>query len=264
MMRRFLFACLLPLVPALGFADQVYLRGGGEITGVIVGRTDSQITLEIGPGRVSLPMSRVERVQEGSSALGEYHRRRAALAAGDVRGFVELGLWSRDHDLYTQAREAFEHAVALDPRNATAQVALGNVRLGDRFVTQDEARRAQGLVRFEDSWMAPEERDALVLERTEEARARAEAIARRDAEAQREAEAQAAQAAAADAGSGIPFYGGYGSFLPYPFFVRRHHVLFVPPVPVVVSRARTPMMDRAAPPPPTRQSSAGVMTRRPQ
>jgi hypothetical protein len=257
----------LVLLPALASADQVFLKGGREVSGVIVERSASHITLEVGPGRVSLPMDRVERVQEGSSPLREYRRRRAALAPDDVRGFVALGIWCRDQELFTQAREAFEHAVALDPGNATAQVALGNVRLGNRFVTQDEANRAQGLVRYQGTWMTPDERNALVEENQEDARARAEAAARREARerAEREAEAAAAQQAAAP--YGMPYspygYGGYGLGVGFPYapYVPRRprivtSVVVAPPRVVVVPRVSAP------PPPPSAGSTNARAPRR--
>jgi hypothetical protein len=247
-MKRLAVLALVALSsPAL--ADEVFLRGGGSIHGLVVEQTSSKITIEVGPGRVGLPMSRVDHVQGGPSALAEFRARRAALLQTDVQGLLKLGLWARDQGLHTQARALFEEVVALDPQNPGAQLALGNVRLGDRFVSPEESYRAQGLVQYEGSWMTPDERQARMEERSEAARLQADARARQDA-AEREAEAQAAaQQAASQMQGGMPFYPGYGGFSPYfgNFYrsqVRRVSppVVFTRPVvtrPIVVARAPT-------------------------
>ena len=157
-----------------------------------------------------------------SSSLATFRERARRLGREDAAGWLELGLWARSHGLTTQAREAFEHVLVVDPDNAGAHQALGDVRLGERWVGADEALRAQGLVPFEGRWVAPEERAAILRERAEAAaedRARAEASARaREAEARARAaeaearlvEAQAAQVEAASYGvsSGPFFFGG--------------------------------------------------------
>lgn len=56
-MRR--VAVLMALLAAPVAADQVFLKGGGRLTGVIVDRTPTSIAIEVAPGRVTLPMSRV-------------------------------------------------------------------------------------------------------------------------------------------------------------------------------------------------------------
>jgi hypothetical protein len=270
-MRQIWFAILATALPAVGFADQVFLRGGGHLEGVVVEKSDTKVTMEVGPGRVSLPMSQVERIVGGSSALSEYLQR--ARFAVDAKGWLALGLFAKDHELLTQAREAFEHVVALDPGNATAQAALGNVLLGTRWVAPEEAYRARGYVPFEGRWMTPEERNELIRERESDAaqeRARAEATARaREAEAQAEAADAARRAAEASYGAGIPVYGGYGAGIyggyGYPMgyvpFVFRHRV---PPSVVVVNRPPrvTPAPQMTTPKPPS-GPFAGVPLRHP-
>ena len=63
-----------------------------------------------------------------------------------------------------------------DPGNAAAQQALGRVEVDGQWMTRDEANAARGLVLFEGSWISPEERQAVLAERTRAAeRAREEA-----------------------------------------------------------------------------------------
>jgi hypothetical protein len=192
-MKRVLFAtlCLLPVVAG---ADEVFLKGGGKVSGIVVERTPTVIVLEVGPGRVSVPLSRVERVVEGRSALTTYRRKAAQLAPDDVAGWLELGRWAQESGLETQAREAFEHVLAKDPQNAAAHTALGNVKLGENWVTAEESYRARGFVLFEGRWVTPAEHETLLNERAQEAAARREK-AESDARI-RESEAQAAAAEA--------------------------------------------------------------------
>lgn len=232
MKRVLIAACLLATTL---HADEVFLRGGGRVQGIVVEQTDSRVVVDVGAGRVGLPRDRVERIVTGRTALAAYQERAAGLAPEDAKGWLELGLWARDRDLQTQAREAFERVVALAPDDATAQAALGNVLLDGAWVSEAESYRARGYVPFEGSWISPAERESILAQRREESAAqlaRVEADARvREAEARaRVAEAEAARAEAdAEAASegGIPIgWGGWGwtGFVPAPVSPRsRHH-----------------------------------------
>ncbi len=229
-MMRWAFL-LLSAVPVTAVADDVILRGGGELSGEIVEYTSASITIDVGPGRVTLPASRVDHVVRGASPLAVYRERAARLGATDVSGWLALAAWARAHDLETQSREAFEHVVSVDPRNDTAQRGLGNVLYDGRWMTPEESYRAQGLVRFEGEWISPDEREDRVAARDAAARAGA---ARADAEARaadaraRAAEAEARAAEAESATEGVPMgftYGGLGYGLGFgvPFTVIRTH-----------------------------------------
>jgi len=218
MKRLVLFALLAGA--GSGRADEVFLSSGGRLSGIVVERSAKMVVIDVGAGRVSLPAERVVRIVEGAAPLGIYRERAAALAPLDTQGWLNLAVWAQERDLPTQARDAFQRVRALDPENALAQQALGNVRLGDRWVTPEESFRAQGLVLFEGRWVSPAERAGILEEQAAEqaalraAQERAAAEARaREAEARAaEAEARAAEARANAEAGGIPFgyVGGYG------------------------------------------------------
>lgn len=214
-MKRLALSVFL-LIPTSLAADEVVLRGGGRLIGIVVERSATSVVIETGPGRITLPLARIERILPGTSPLETYGRRAGALPATDARGWLDLGLWARDQGLATQARAAFERVVALDPGNAVAQRAVGNVLLGERWVSPEESFRARGYVLFEGDWVQPAERDAIVAEQAARAEARvreAEARARTaEAEARRaEADARAAET------PGIPLWGTLGpGFAPTP------------------------------------------------
>jgi len=219
-MKRALVVGLV-LLPVVASADEVLLTGGGRLSGVIVARAPGSVTIDVGPGRVTLPMSRVVRIVSGKADIAVYRERAARLAPDNVTDWLALARWAEEKDLLTQARESYAYVLTLDPENAVAHRGLGHVWTGDRFATVEESYRARGYVQFEGAWVAPDERRAILEERAASAAAqrdRIEADARtREADARaRVAEAEARRAEyAAQQSNGIPLdyaYGSYGSY----------------------------------------------------
>jgi hypothetical protein len=229
------------LLPAIGAADEIYLRGGGKVTGVIAERTKDTVSVETGPGRVTLPMTRVERIVDGRSALEAYRERAAALATRDVDGWARLARWAAESDLQTQSHEAWQRVLAFDPGHPEANAAMGRTLVDGTWMPSDEAYRARGYVPFEGRWVTPAEQEALVRERVAEDAAeqqrREHELRVREAEARaREAEARASEAEAAAMTpsaetEGIPYWwvlgGGGRGFRPHPM---AHLRPFRPPV----------------------------------
>ncbi len=221
-------------------ADVVVLRGGGAIKGEVVEERADAVVVETAPGRVTVPAARVLHIVRGTTDLSGYRARAAALATRDVQGWLALAAWAADHGLLTQSREAYEHVLVLDPGNAEAHAAHGDVRLGDRWMSAADSYRARGLVELDGQWVTPAERAAFLSERAAEARSRqavreAEARAReaearaRAAEAEaRRADAEARQAAEPANGVPYPWVYGPGATVVPPVLVpghtgRRHH-----------------------------------------
>jgi hypothetical protein len=205
------------LAAAPASSDEILLKNGGRVNGVIVERTASAIVMETGPGRVTLSMARVEKVVEGRSALEAYHERIERLAPGDVGGWAAIARWAGERDMQTQSREAWQRVLAINPSDPEANAALGRVELDGAWMGEAEAYRARGYVSFEGRWITPAEHEALVRERaTEEAserEAREASLRVREAEARaREAEARAreAEVGAQPADGGIPYGWGWG------------------------------------------------------
>jgi hypothetical protein len=109
-----------------------------------------------------------------------FRERRAALAAKETtlskadlaRERYALGVWARDHAMPEEARACFQSALAADADHAPAREALGDVRLGDRWVPHAEAMAAKGLVLRGGSWILREEAAILDLPEQEKARRR--------------------------------------------------------------------------------------------
>src|SRR6185503_17602956 len=129
-LRRMFTLSLGAAVFASGaLADEVLLRGGGRVSGVVVERTATAVVIETGPGRVTLPLTRVEKIVEGRSTLVTFQERAAAIAPGDAPAWAALARWAADRDLVTQSRSAWHRVLAVDPQNPEANAALGKVSL---------------------------------------------------------------------------------------------------------------------------------------
>jgi len=178
----------LAAVPAL--ADEVYLRGGGQITGEIVSRSEDSVTIDIGGGTLTARMSSVVRIEESVSPLQEYRSRAARIPADDTEAWRELARWAKGQALSSQAAEAYSQVLHVLPDDQEANSALGRVWFDGRWVTEEESYAARGYVEFEGYWMTPQERQSILSTRQAREEANRQAI---DAEVQAiEAEQKAA------------------------------------------------------------------------
>ncbi len=167
-------------LPSAISADEVFLKGGGQLSGKITSRTATSVEVDVGAGKIAVPASSVLRIEEGRSPLHEYEDRAARLAAGDVDGWVALGDWAKSRGLSSQAREAYHRALAASPLDARANAALGNVQVDGRWMSEEESYKAKGYVQFEGDWMTPAEQQTLQRERAaEDARDRERHASRR-------------------------------------------------------------------------------------
>lgn len=206
------------VTPAASWADEVILKGGGRVSGVIVERTEDAVRVDIGAGTMTVRMASVERIESNRSPLQEYRERSAALAAGDVEGWRTLGQWAGSRGLNTQSQEALSRVLARLPDDPEANEALGRVAYNGRWVSAEEAYRSQGYVEFEGEWMTPEDRTAILAERSAQEAADRQAWAeqeRADEESRQAREEQEQAESDAWRNQGLPMVGsdtswGYG------------------------------------------------------
>jgi hypothetical protein len=209
---------LLFFIPAAVFADQVFLRDAGSITGKIVEQTATNVKVDVGGGIIGVPMDRVERIEKGRCALDDYNDRAQKLAPTDVAGWKKLGRWAADAGLPAQAQDAYKHVLKLSPDDPDANEAFGLVELNGKWVTEDESYQARGFVKYDGEWMTPAQAQvAQTSEANNQARRDAEQRARDAEQATRDAEARAkdAEERARDAESyqnswAPSYWGGYG------------------------------------------------------
>jgi hypothetical protein len=190
---------LAVLLPSAVLADTVYLKGGGKVSGRIVTRSETEVEVDVGAGTMKVSTARVDRIEEGASALSEYAQRAAALKPDDVDGWRELGRWARSQGLNTQASQAYEKVKALAPGDAEANEALGQVQVAGRWVSEEESYRSRGYVKFEGEWMTPAEQRRIQQERS---------ASRREPPPPREAPRPKPEE---ETQEGIPLYWGWGT-----------------------------------------------------
>jgi len=211
-----LLASALLLASTPLFADEVYLKGAGTLTGRIIQQTDTIILIDIGNGEVGVPPDRVERIVKGRSPLDEYDERAARLGPQDVNGWRNLGRWAGGKGLSAQSRQAYENVLKVAPNDPEARQALGYVLVDGRWLTEEESYRARGYVKYEGEWMTPAEAQ-LAQSSAEADRARRDAEQRAaDAEAAKQRadqQAQEAEARAQQAENAVSdpvYWGGWG------------------------------------------------------
>jgi hypothetical protein len=174
MVRRILVLIVLAAAPLR--ADVVHLKGGGELSGHIVGHTKDSVTVDIGAGTMTVKLASVVRIEESTSPVETYRQREQTLAKDDLEGWRDLARWAADEGLSTQAREAWKRVAALAPDDAEANRGLGRVQHDGRWVTEEESYRAQGFVEFEGAWMTPAEQQSILAERQAHEKAEHDAL----------------------------------------------------------------------------------------
>jgi len=155
MNKRSLLLFLLFLLPTMLFADEVFLKGAGSISGKIVEQTDTMVTVDVGGGTMGVMMSRVERIVKERHPLDDYAERANKLGPHDLNGWRKLARWAEAEGLSAQSRQAYKQVLVIAPDDKEANEALGFVLLDGRWVTVEQSYLAQGYVKYEGEWMTP-------------------------------------------------------------------------------------------------------------
>ncbi|HEX4144894.1 MAG TPA: hypothetical protein VHY91_15425 [Pirellulales bacterium] len=147
------------LAPAVR-AEVFHLTNGGDVRGELLNpdespRTNYLIQTAQG-GKISLPASRVEKVDKQSPKEIEYDRR-AAVAADTVKAQWDVAEFCRENNLVTQRKKHLERIIELDPNHADARRAAGYSRVKGEWITVEEGMDAQGRKRYKGAWRLPQE-----------------------------------------------------------------------------------------------------------
>ncbi|RLE22459.1 MAG: hypothetical protein DRJ65_13815, partial [Acidobacteria bacterium] len=212
--RRIVVIGVIALAAMPVFADDVYLRGGGQMTGEIIEQTEDSVTIDIGGGTMTANMSSVVRIEKSTSPLQEYRKRAENIPDGDAEAWRELAKWATGEALSSQASKAYSQVVAILPDDEQANRALGRVQLDGKWVSEEDAYRAQGYVEFEGHWMAPGERQAILEHRSarkkEDRQANEAAIRAIEADQEEEEEREAAERERAERYNSVNWGWGAG------------------------------------------------------
>src|SRR5262249_52153945 len=135
---------------------------GGQVRGKVIPdpkQTDRvTVVLDRGKTPLTVPKDRVVQVVPEPSALDGYVVRRAA-APATAQGQFDLGLYCEQNRLPDLAELHYEAALKHDKAFAPAHEKLGHALIKGRWLSGDELREAQGLVRFKGKWITREEKE---------------------------------------------------------------------------------------------------------
>jgi hypothetical protein len=159
-MKRAAILAVILVIPGVVFADEVFLKDAGSISGRIVEQTATTVKVDIGDGFIAVPADRVDHIVKGKSALDIFAERAAKLGAQDVKGWRNLGDWAANEGFPAQSRQAYEKVIAIAPDDPGARKALGYVSLNGKWVTLEESYAAKGYVKYDGEWMSDSEAQA--------------------------------------------------------------------------------------------------------
>jgi len=141
-------AILVIVLAAIGlcavgaWGDVVYLKGGGKMEGLLLENRPDALVIQLGTGTITLPVGMVERIEAAPSPRQQYQEKLAGMSK-TAAGHIEMARWCEQKSLVNEAREHYFQAIQVDPDNAAARSALGFIRVGDRWMTREEARQAR-------------------------------------------------------------------------------------------------------------------------
>ncbi len=119
-------------------ADVVHLRGGRRIVGRVIDDGDP-VRLEMAGGTLSLPRSRVARIERAELPSAALERQSAELREGDAAGALALAARAHEAALPRAEGRLLERAAAWAPDDAAVREALWRWRVLERPLAPDAA-----------------------------------------------------------------------------------------------------------------------------
>jgi hypothetical protein len=155
-MRRSLLVVLV-LISSL-HADTVVTKDKKRYDGRIVRENESEVViLTYADGEIAVPKSNLQSKSKGKNKWDDYDQKLAKDAPQTAAAQFAFGNWCKQQGLISAAKKHWELAVAADSNFEAARKALGHMKDGDRWVTEDEYYQAKGWVKSDGQWMSPDE-----------------------------------------------------------------------------------------------------------
>jgi hypothetical protein len=143
-------------------SDVIVLRGGGEIQGKVITDPKQPETVQVlmirGKHPLVLKKQQIVKVVPKAGPLDEYLARRQKLGP-TAQAQYELGEWCTQNRLPDLATIHYEATIAVDENHELAHKKLGHVNYAGRWLSPDELREVQGLVKYKGQWITQEERE---------------------------------------------------------------------------------------------------------
>jgi len=138
----------------------ITLRGGGQVQGKVVPDPNDkdrvQVLMMAGRKPLSLKKEQILDVTAKSSPLDDYIVKRKK-AGNTAQAQYDLGAWCEQNKLVDLSRLHYEAALASDKSFEPAHKKLGHVYRDGYWLTRDDLRAAQGLVKYKGRWVTPED-----------------------------------------------------------------------------------------------------------
>ena len=147
--------------PQVARADEIVLRGGGQVQGKVVPdpRASDRVQVWLLQGRkpLNLEKTRILEVIPKASPLDEYIVKQKQTPQ-TTQARYDLGIWCEQNKLTDLSRIHFEEALAFDTSFEPAHRKLGHVYHDGYWLTRDELSSRQGLVKYKGRWISAEEK----------------------------------------------------------------------------------------------------------
>jgi len=136
--------------------DVVQLKNGDRLAGKV---TDGllAVRLKTAAGEVALPWSSIDRIDRAKYVRELYTERAGSLESDDAQGYYILALWCRRQGLGEEMQQALRKVLEVDPEHQAARSALGQEKVGDKWVAGDQILKAKGFVKKGSRWILKEE-----------------------------------------------------------------------------------------------------------
>ena len=213
-MKRALWIAVLSALPATLLADEIKLKSGGRLEG-LVKRQAGKLIVETLAGEITISESDIESIDEKHKADIEtyYEMRGLARTAADC---LKLAAWAKERKagrlvapnveagaalaresikdaaglvelaspfrvaLGTDLRPVWERVLVLDPESEIARRELGYHLHNGKWLSEEEYQAALGNVKFEGKWIGAAERDIILKERAAKLEARIKEVEGRE------------------------------------------------------------------------------------
>ncbi len=121
--------------------DIIYLKDGSRKKGKIVEETATSYVLDSFGDRITIPKSKVLKVERGVKTPREIFREKyRKIDKTDTLDLLDLADWCKEHHLDREARRLYKKVLKIEPDNEEAHQALGHVQYKGKWVTRRELK----------------------------------------------------------------------------------------------------------------------------
>ena len=154
-LRLLLITITLVFLAASLCGDILYLKDGRKLEGKVF-QKGNRVEIQTKFGKVTFPMSKVERIEYKKTNEQEYKERRENIAKGDGDGHYQLALWCKERNMRKEMTKELKEVIKLNPDHEGARKLLGYHRLGDRWLTAPQMEK-EGYQQLDGKWVTKRE-----------------------------------------------------------------------------------------------------------